>query len=134
MKPLVFASYAQFGVGAGRRCGSPRICGGGAPSNGMEDPTLPLWRPAVVHRRTPPVVKRPVYEADDEPAMRCYPALCRERCVQSSLPCVGQVDRGAKAPILRPEKERYSLETLSAKEAKSRRDCSGNHLGCPCGA
>ena len=56
MKSLVFASYAQFGVGAGRRCGSPRICGGGAPSNGMEDPTLPLWRPAVVHRRTPFVV------------------------------------------------------------------------------
>ena len=56
MKLLVPAAYAQFGVGAGRRCGSPRICGGGAPSNGMEDPTLPLWRPAVVHRRTPFVV------------------------------------------------------------------------------
>ena len=92
MKLLVPAAYAQFGVGAGRRCGSPRICGGGAPSNGMEDPTLPLWRPAVVHRRTPFVVKRLVYEADYEPAMRCYPALCRERCVQSSLPCVVMVD------------------------------------------
>lgn len=97
MKLLVPAAYAQFGVGAGRRCGSPRICGGGAPSNGMEDPTLPLWRPAVVHRRTPFVVKRLVYEADYEPAMRCYPALCRERCVQSSLPCVDWVDRGAHA-------------------------------------
>ena len=40
-------------------------CGRRAPSNGMEDPTLPLWRPAVVHRRTPSAVKRPVYEADD---------------------------------------------------------------------
>ena len=99
MKLLVPAAYAQFGVGAGRRCGSPRICGGGAPSNGMEDPTLPLWRPAVVHRRTPFVVKRPVYEADCEPAMRCYPALCRERCVQSSLPCVGRVDREVEAPL-----------------------------------
>ena len=80
MKLLVPAAYAQFGVG-------------------MEDPTLPLWRPAVVHRRTPFVVKRPVYEADCEPAMRCYPALCRERCVQSSLPCVGRVDREVEAPL-----------------------------------
>ena len=31
-------------------------CGRRAPSNGMEDPTLPLWRPALVHRRTPPAV------------------------------------------------------------------------------
>ena len=99
MKPLVLASYAQFGVGAGGRRGSPRVCGGRAPSNGMEDPTLLPWRPAVVHRRTPSVVKRPVYEADDEPAMRCYPALCRERCVQSSLPCVGRVDREVEAPL-----------------------------------
>ena len=75
VKSLVPAAYAQFGVGAGGRRGSPRVCDGRAPSNGMEDPTLPPWRPAVVHRRTPPVVKRPVYEADDEPAMRCYPAL-----------------------------------------------------------
>ena len=102
MKLLVPAAYAQFGVGAGRRCGSPRICGGGAPSNGMEDPTLPLWRPAVVHRRTPFVVKRLVYEADYEPAMRCYPALCRERCVQSSLPCVEWVNEGAKRKHPRP--------------------------------
>ena len=99
MKSLVPAAYAQFGVGAGGRRGSPRVCDGRAPSNGMEDPTLPPWRPAVVHRRTPPVVKRPVYEADDEPAMRCYPALCRERCVQSSLPCVGRVDREVEAPV-----------------------------------
>ena len=31
-------------------------CGRRAPLNGMRDPTLPLWRPAVVHRRTPFVV------------------------------------------------------------------------------
>ena len=49
-----------------------------------------------MHRRTPFVVKRLVYEADYEPAMRCYPALCRERCVQSSLPCV---DREVEAPL-----------------------------------
>ena len=33
-----------------------RACGFRAPSNGMEDPTLRSWRPAVVHRRTPFVV------------------------------------------------------------------------------
>ena len=131
VKLLVPAAYAQCGVGAGRRCGSPRICGGGAPSNGMEDPTLPLWRPAVVHRRTPFVVKRPVYEADCEPAMRCYPALCRERCVQSSLPCVGRVDGRVNASCPRPGTQRYFPETLFAKEDKRRFDCGGNHLGCP---
>ena len=51
MKPLVLASYAQFGVGAGREARPVT-----APSNGMEDPTLRSWRPAVVHRRTPFVV------------------------------------------------------------------------------
>ena len=49
--------------------------------------------------RTPIVVSGSMYEADDEPAMRCYPALCRERCVQSSLPCVGRVDREVEAPV-----------------------------------
>jgi len=33
-----------------------RACECRALSNGMEDPTLHLWRPAVVHRRTPFVV------------------------------------------------------------------------------
>ena len=131
MKLLVPAAYAQFGVGAGRRCGSPRICGGGAPSNGMEDPTLPLWRPAVVHRRTPFVVKRPVYEADCEPAMRCYPALCRERCVQSSLPCVDKRGRGDKRlgswPRTRPLLPR---KPYLQKRLRVGLGCGGKHLGC----
>ena len=61
--------------------------------------------------------------------------LCRERCVQSSLPCVGLVNRGADVQRPRPGPACYSLETLPAKEDKRRRDCCGNHLGCPrCGA
>ena len=100
MKSLVPAAYAQFGVGAGGRRGSPRVCGGRAPSNGMEDPTLLPWRPAVVHRRTPPVVSdlctrqltssTPMARNLHRGATR---PLCRERCVQRSLPCVGNSDR-----------------------------------------
>lgn len=98
----------------------------------MEDPTLRSWRPAVVRWRTPLVVKRPAYEADVmKPALRCYPALSRERCVQSSLPCVEKVDRGADARDPWPGKQSDSLETPSAKEDKKRFDCGGNHLGCP---
>ena len=52
MKPMVPASYAQFGVGAeGRR--SNYACGKRAAFNGMKVPTLFLWRPAVVQKRTP---------------------------------------------------------------------------------
>ena len=109
-------------------------CGCRAPLNGMRDPTLLPWRPAVVHRRTPPVVSdlctrqltssTPMARNLHRGATR---PLCRERCVQSSLPCVGTVNRGAEAPKTACD----SLETLPAKEDKRRRDCSGNHLGCP---
>ena len=78
--------------------------------------------------------QRPVYEADCEPASRCYPALCRERCVQSSLPCVGRVDGRVNASGPRPGTQRYFPETLFAKEDKRWFDCGGNHLGCPDGA
>ena len=61
VKPLVPASYAQFGVGAGRKARTPRACGFRALSNGMEIPTLLSWRPVLVHGRTPSVVPRPVY-------------------------------------------------------------------------
>ena len=78
--------------------------------------------------------QRPVYEADCEPASRCYPALCRERCVQSSLPCVGRVNGRVNASCPRPGTQRYFPETLFAKEDKRWFDCGGNHLGCPDGA
>ena len=46
MKPLVPASYAQFGVGAGGRRNN--ACGFRATFNGMKIPTLLLRRPAFV--------------------------------------------------------------------------------------
>ena len=105
MKPLVLASYAQFGVGWREACEMP-ACGCRAPLNGMRDPTLLPWRPAVVHRRTPPVVSdlctrqltssTPMARNLHRGATR---PLCRERCVQSSLPCVGRVDREVEAPV-----------------------------------
>ena len=84
-------------------------CGCRAPLNGMRDPTLPPWRPAVVHRRTPPVVSdlctrqltssTPMARNLHRGATR---PLCRERCVQSSLPCVEWVNEGAKRKHPRP--------------------------------
>ena len=56
--------------------------------------------------------------------------LCRERCVQSSLPCVGMANRRSADRSLAGEWLESLLETLSAKEAKKRFDCSGNHLDC----
>ena len=129
MKLLVLAYYAQFWVGAGGKPGFACACGLRALSNGMVIPTLFPWRPAVVHRRTPPVVKRPVYEADDEPAMRCYPALRRERCVQRSLPCVDSSGKGAPTPS-KNEGKRASGNTVCKRGLEPEESCCGNHLGC----
>ena len=58
-------------------------CGCRAPLNGMRDPTLLPWRPAVVHRRTPLVVsdlctRQMTPSLDGEkPALRGYPAFVR---------------------------------------------------------
>ena len=56
MKSLVLALNAQFGVGAGGK-GIFCPCGFRALSNGMENPTLLLWRPALVPIPTPFAVK-----------------------------------------------------------------------------
>ena len=53
-------------------------------------------------------------------------AVCRVACLAWAW-WIGELMRLS----LWPERQRYSLETLSAKEDKKRRDCSGNHLGCP---
>ena len=131
MKPLVLASYAQFGVGAGGRHGLVRACGCRALSNGMENPTLHPWRPAVVDRRTPFVVTDPSTKQIENLQCGATRSSSRERCVQSSLLCVGMANRRADARDPRPGKQCYFLETMAAKEAKRRFDCSGNHLGCP---
>ena len=88
MNPVVSASYAQFGVDAGGR--RPNACSGRASSNGIErsDPVAVetgYCASAYSHGGM-----RPMYDPGYEPAMRCYPASSRERCVQCSLPCVSR--------------------------------------------
>ena len=120
MKPVVSASYAQSGVDAGgrhfclRRMGQsqwhgkhgPGRCGDRILCRGV----LPLWSATSVRYRT-------------EPALRCYPASSRERCVQCSLPCVSRSGKG-KLSVRGPwpwAGGRYSLERLFAKEDKNRK-------------
>ena len=79
-----------------------RACKSRAPSNGMEDPTLLLWRPVLVRGRTPLVVSDLCTKQIEN--LQCgatQPSGC-ERCVQSSLPCVEWVDLGAKRKRPRP--------------------------------
>ena len=103
VKPLVLASYAQFGVGAGgRRAKRTPAAVGRSPMAWGTRPcfrgdlllctgVLPLWSSDLCTKQM------------NKPAMRCYlPLLRHERCVQSSLPCVGMVDRGADALSPRP--------------------------------
>ena len=97
----------------------------------MEDPTLPAWRPAIVDGRTPLVVTDPSTKQIENLQCGATRPWSRERCVQSSLLCVGMANRRADAREPRPGQQCYFLETMSAKEAKRRFDCSGNHLGCP---
>ena len=106
-------------------------CACRAISNGMENPTLLAWRPAVVDRRTPFVVTDPSTKQIENLQCGATRPLSRERCVQSSLLCVGMANRRADAREPRPGQQCYFLETMPAKEAKRRFDCSGNHLGCP---
>ena len=75
VKPLVPASYAQFGVGAGWKARTPRACGRRAFPNGMGKPTLRSWRPVLVLGRTPFVVTRPVYGSGVETCIAVLPGL-----------------------------------------------------------
>ena len=74
-------------------------CGFRAPSNGMEVPTLLSWRPALVHRRTPLVVSDLCTKQIENLQCGATQPSCCERCVQSSLPCVGMVNREVEAPV-----------------------------------
>ena len=86
-----------------------------------------------------PCGKRPVYEADDAidprwqetciavlPGLCCRNAVCRVACL-AWAGWIGEL----KHQRPRPGPACDFLETLPAKEDKRRRDCSGNHLGCP---
>ena len=79
-----------------------RACGCRAPLNGMRDPTLLPWRPAVVHRRTPPGVSDLCTKQIENLQCGATQPSCCERCVQSSLPCVEWVNEGAKRKRPRP--------------------------------
>ena len=97
-------------------------CGRRALLNGMRDPTLPPWRPAVVHRRTPFVVSdlctKQIANLHRGATRPCaVNAVCRVAC----LAWAGR-EREADAPSAHGlEHRRYSLERRSAKEDKSRK-------------
>ena len=73
-------------LGGGALC----ACVFRATFNGMEVPTLSAWRPVLVHRRTPSVVFRPVYETESNlhcGAKAALPpvAVCRVACLEWKL-------------------------------------------------
>ena len=118
VKPVVSASYAQSGVDAG---GRHYACGFRAVFNGIK-----ILDPAAVETgycagAYSPCGKRLLYDTGYEPALRCYPALRRERCVQCSLPCVNRSGKGSHASgVMALTSGRYLLESLFAKEDKNR--------------
>ena len=80
-------------------CGDRILCRG----------VLPLWSATSVRYRI-------------EPAMRCYAALCRERCVQCSLPCVNRSGKRSDASgLMALRSGRYLFERLFAKEDRNRK-------------
>ena len=114
-----------------------RACGLRAISNGMVTPTLFLWRPVLVHSRTPCVV---FFELCTKQIMnlQCGASvfqkavtLCADvACLAWVWRMRGQTARapaGAAAVLC-------SLKPYLQKRLKKRIDCSGNHLGCLCGA
>ena len=71
----------------------------------------------------------------DEPAMRCYPAISRERCVQSSLPCVSSSGKKSQASkLMALSVGRFLWKDCLQKRIETGRIRCGNHLGCPSGA
>ena len=101
----------------------------------MEPPTLFPWRPVLVHRRTPNVVFRPVYEADWEPVMRCIgPSGAVTLCADvACLAWGGWMEEPHDAFWPEWRRDRLLKPGLQ-KRLKKRTDCGGNHLGCPAGA
>ena len=57
------------------------------------------------------------------------PARRPKRCVQCSLPCVAMVEIVSARGFPARNPRELTVETMSAKEAKNRVACSGNHLG-----
>ena len=96
----------------------PCFCGGRISCRSV----LPSWSATAVRYR-------------DEPAMRCYPALRRERCVQRSLPCVNRSGKKSYASrLMALSAERFLWKDCLQKRIRTGKSRCGNHLGCPCGA
>ena len=92
----------------------PCFCGGRISCRSV----LPLWSATAVRYR-------------DEPAMRCYPALRRERCVQRSLPCVNRSGKKSYASrLMALSAERFLWKDCLQKRIRTGRVRCGNHLGC----
>ena len=135
MKPLVLASYAQFGVGAGREArpvtvpaavGRPpmawrtRPCGRGDLL--LCTGVLPLWSATCVRSRLRTCIAV-------LPGLRAVNAVCRVACL-AWAGWMGEPTRHVPGQ----GRSAYFPETLFAKEDKRWFDCGGNHLGCPDGA
>ncbi len=96
----------------------PCFCGGRISCRSV----LPSWSATAVRYR-------------DEPAMRCYPALSRERCVQSSLPCVSSSGKKSQASkLMALSVGRFLWKDCLQKRIETGKIRCGNHLGCPSGA
>ena len=135
VKPVVSASYAQSGVDAGGRCAN--ACGGRAVLNGMRIATRSLWRPEIVQRRTPFVVR----DCCTIPDVNLHCGATRLYAVNAvcSVACLAWIGREREAEAsghMALCRGRYSLESLSAKEDKiqirllwkaPRLSFSGNH-------
>ena len=99
VKLLVLASYAQFGVGAERKRGPPRLRIQGVPQwHGEADPVFveTCFRAQAYSHLW---YFRPVYDSGWNLYCGATRPMSRERCVQSSLPCVGMADRGSPRPL-----------------------------------
>ena len=121
MKSLVLASYAQSGVGAERKARTPALTLVGR--SPMAWGVRPCRRGDLnLCADVLPLVVFPIrVRLRLEPAMRCYPASGRERCVQSSLPCVGRRGLGRRGAQVPGQGRRVqSPETLPAKEDRNR--------------
>ena len=67
--------------------------------------------------------------------MRCYPAISRERCVQSSLPCVSSSGKKSQASkLMALSVGRFLWKDCLQKRIETGKIRCGNHLGCPSGA
>ena len=61
--------------------------------------------------------------------------LCRERCVQRSLPCVNRSGKKSYASrLMALSAERFLWKDCLQKRIRTGKSRCGNHLGCPCGA